>query len=86
MLSCQDISRLYSQSLDRDLPWRQRLSLWMHLRMCRLCGGFARGLRLLREASRTEAAEIYQETAEPVALLTPEARQRIQKAMEAVQS
>ena len=81
MLSCKEISRLYSESMDRTLSLRQRLSLWMHLRMCRLCSGFAKNLQLLRHAARRCADDVDRgET--PVESLSPEARERIRRILE----
>ncbi|QBG48721.1 zf-HC2 domain-containing protein [Verrucomicrobia bacterium S94] len=37
MLSCKEVSRLISESLDRKLPFRQRIGVRMHLMMCSLC-------------------------------------------------
>jgi len=34
MLSCKEATRLVSESLGRELPVRQRLSLRFHLMMC----------------------------------------------------
>jgi len=49
-LSCRDASRLISQSQDRSLPWFQRLTLRMHLRLCALCARFDAQIRFLRVA------------------------------------
>ena len=61
MLSCREISKLVSEALDRDLPWWQRLNLWLHLGMCRLCRGFRRDLVHLHEMTREHARKIEYE-------------------------
>lgn len=81
MLSCKEISRLYSESLDRKLPLRQRVSLWMHMQMCRLCSGFAKNLRMLRQLARQHDDALEQELAESDTRLSPEARDRIHRAL-----
>lgn len=48
MLSCERATALFPQSLDRDLTFRERLSLRMHLAMCKLCRRFARQLAFMR--------------------------------------
>ncbi|HLF97550.1 MAG TPA: zf-HC2 domain-containing protein [Methylococcaceae bacterium] len=48
MLNCQKASQLLSQSLDRPLSFRERLSLRLHLLMCDACRRFAKQLRSLR--------------------------------------
>lgn len=81
MLSCKEVSRLVSESLDRELPWRQRLSLRMHLLMCSLCSRFRRQLEFLNDAARAFAAD--ETNALPSHIrLSPEARQRIKLTLE----
>lgn len=80
MLSCREISRLYSESMDRKLSVRQRMSLWMHLRLCRLCSGFTENLQALRQIARRCAKDVKQDVKQdeaPAESLSPEARQRI---------
>ncbi len=40
MLSCQKMSELSSQYLDKNLPFRQRMQIKMHLLMCKHCRRF----------------------------------------------
>ncbi len=49
MPSCKDITQLVSEAMDRRLPWRQRLAIRLHLRLCALCRRYARQLRLLHQ-------------------------------------
>jgi predicted anti-sigma-YlaC factor YlaD len=76
MLSCEEVTRLVSESLDRELSFRQRVSTKIHLMMCRLCSRYSKQLAGLREAFRLHAMgeddiEIYP------ASLSSEARERI---------
>ena len=82
MLSCKEVSRLVSESLDRKLPWRQRIGVWLHLMMCRLCFGFRKDMLRLREAARQHAEAVEDDADESQATLSDEARQRIQKALQ----
>ncbi len=83
MLSCREISELVSQSLDRKLPLRQRLSVRFHLGMCRFCSGFRRQLLLLSKAATKEAERVERdETSAESPCLSAEARERIQKAID----
>ncbi|RMG38379.1 MAG: hypothetical protein D6725_07240 [Planctomycetota bacterium] len=84
MLSCREVARLLSESVDRKLGLWQRIHLRLHLAMCRLCSGFRRDLlrfeRLVREAAppgppeQTPPEPPYSPPAEP---LPREARDRI---------
>lgn len=75
MLSCQEASRLVSQSLDRKLTLRQRIELKLHHVICSGCRAFARQLQYIRQTCRrTEDPDgIKLETAR----LTPAAKARI---------
>jgi hypothetical protein len=51
MKTCKDISELLSESMDRQLIWCERLTLWVHLSMCRRCSGFQKNLHFLHKAA-----------------------------------
>ena len=78
MLSCKEVSLLVSESLDHKLSWRQRMGLWMHVRMCRLCNRFRRQLLTMHEQIQStpeppEASDLASRLR-----LSPEARRRIE--------
>jgi hypothetical protein len=50
MLSCKQVSKLVSQSLDRSLTWSDKIQLRLHLLMCNPCTQFKRQLHMLRTA------------------------------------
>jgi len=78
MRSCKEISKLVSGSLDRPLSFRDKMEVWMHLRMCRLCNAFWRDLQRLRLNVRRQVAE--QEQDESIRL-DPSSKVRIQTAV-----
>ncbi len=47
MLSCKEATRLVSEKLDADLPFWQRLSLRLHVLMCRACSRYTRQVTML---------------------------------------
>ncbi len=61
MRSCKEISKLVSGSLDRPLSFRDKMEVWLHLRMCRLCNAFWRDLQRLRLSVRRQVAEQEQD-------------------------
>jgi hypothetical protein len=73
---------MVSESMDRDLPFRQRCSLRLHLLMCSLCSRFRRQILFLRDATHS----FGEATAEGELLanvrLSPEARARIKHALQ----
>ncbi len=81
MLRCRDISKLVSESMERQLPLGQRIQLRMHLMLCRLCAGFARQTRLLRRAAKQDSERSVADLSTPEATLPEEARERIKAAL-----
>lgn len=55
MLSCKEVTRLLSESQDRELTLFEGLQLRMHLAMCKGCTNFDRQMKFLRRASRLYA-------------------------------
>jgi hypothetical protein len=79
MLTCKDASRLVSEDQERELGFQERLGLRLHLWMCAQCRRFERQIQLLRRALRRMAAQTDVDM--QIASLTPEARERIRKAV-----
>ncbi|MEO8717386.1 MAG: zf-HC2 domain-containing protein [Burkholderiales bacterium] len=57
MLSCRETTRLFSQGLDRELAFGERVMLRIHLACCLGCRRTGRQMRFLRRAVR-ELVEI----------------------------
>ena len=51
MLSCKDVCYIVSESLDEKLPLHKRLSVRLHLLMCKACQRMVRQMELLRAAA-----------------------------------
>ncbi len=85
MPSCKEVSRLVSESMETGLPLRRRIGLWMHLRMCRLCKGFAAQLRVIQIAAK-QHGESETDMSLADATLPDEARERIRRVMHNAES
>ncbi len=49
MFSCEEVTRMVSESMDRDLPRYQRIGIWIHLLICKFCSRYKqRGCNLIR--------------------------------------
>jgi len=57
LFNCKKVSRLVSESMDRDIGTMHRLGLRFHLMMCRYCARYARQLRLIRKKIRSAVTE-----------------------------
>lgn len=80
MLTCKEVSRLLSQSMDQSLPLplMKRLELRLHLWLCRACSNFEKQLKFLRRAvRRLDGADSLPNRIR----LGAEARERIRKAL-----
>jgi hypothetical protein len=79
MLSCKDVTKLLSESMDATLPTGKRIGVRLHLLICRFCARYNRQLLLIREIARRLAA-IEDAPGLPVGeTLSAEARDRIRK-------
>jgi len=77
MLSCKDVTRLISDSMDRSLPLGKRIGVRLHLMICRFCVRYERQLQLIRDTVRRIADPPDPPAALPLDALSSEARERI---------
>ena len=77
MLNCKEVSRLVSESLDRELPLRERMGVQFHLMMCSMCRTYSHQMHVLRQVVR-RSAESGVADQEP---LPEDVRNRIRQAM-----
>ncbi len=82
MMNCKEVSRLLSESMERKLSCWERVGLWFHLSMCRLCKGFSKDLQQLREAARRHAEDVENEARDSGSALSSEARKRMKRVLE----
>lgn len=80
--TCQDMSRLLSDAMDRALPWHMRLRMRLHLRICLLCRQYKQQLTLLRDILRKSDNQLTDADHANAPSLSPEAKARIQRALD----
>jgi predicted anti-sigma-YlaC factor YlaD len=80
-LSCEQISRLASESLDRDLGRLERFALRSHLLYCTACRRYLRQIAQLRAALRRLATRVESGQDLPGPALPDDVRDRIRRAM-----
>ena len=81
MKSCKEVSRLLSESMERKLSFGERIGLWFHLSMCKLCKGFSKDLQRLHEAARLHARDVESDAICLDAALSAETRERMKRAL-----
>lgn len=79
--SCDQVSRLVSDSMEEDLPLKGKLSVALHLLMCKWCRRFKRQLQLIRTLSLK--AQARTKIAHPLSQgsLSAAAKERIERTL-----
>lgn len=81
MLSCKDVTRLISESMDTSLPIGKRIGVRLHLLICKFCARYERQLLLIRDTVRRLAAAEGIPGEPPWETLSEEAKARIRKSL-----
>jgi predicted anti-sigma-YlaC factor YlaD len=81
MLNCDEIARLVSESLDRDLSPLERVGVRVHLLYCKACRRYRGHIRFLRLAAVRLASELGGVVPAATETLPSEARDRIRAAI-----
>jgi hypothetical protein len=80
--SCKHAAQLLSDSMDRRLSRRERFALGLHLLVCGMCRTYRRQLRLMRRLLRGQTNfDLRLKDIVATTSLSPEARQRISRAL-----
>ena len=79
MFKCREVTRLVSESLDRKLPFSQRLGIRIHFFMCKLCPEAKKQMLFMGEALRRFHSEDMTQGSDR--FLSPEARNKIKLAL-----
>lgn len=58
MLTCKEVTHLLSEGQDRKLSLSERISMEMHLAMCKGCSNFRKQMNFLRAACRHYADRV----------------------------
>jgi len=81
MLSCKDVTKLLSESMDASLPIGKRIGVRLHLLICTFCLRYKRQLLLIRETARRLAAIEEPPILSAGELLSAEAKERIRESL-----
>jgi hypothetical protein len=81
MLSCKDVTKLLSESMDRSLPLGKRIGVRLHLLICNFCARYKRQLLLIRETAMRLAETVGAPGESFGDTLSEEARERIRQSI-----
>ncbi len=79
--SCQEMTRIASESLDHDPGLLERIALRSHVLYCKACRRYLRQITLLKNALRGLSARIEDDQLLPEIILPDDVRERIQKVL-----
>lgn len=82
MRTCKEISKLISESLDHKLSLWQRISLWTHLGMCKICRRFRKDLHHIDSNIQQHASDLEQDGDDSDVKLSENSRERMKKFLE----
>lgn len=77
MYSCKEVSRLISESMDRTLPFYQRVLMQLHLMVCKYCARCKVHFEAIRAASFHE--ELYGSELDASRGLSNDGKERLKK-------
>jgi hypothetical protein len=82
MPTCQEMTRLLSDSMDRSLPFHLRIRMRVHLLLCILCQRYQHQLRLIRHMLRKHGEQLEEAQTLQEPSLSPQTRQRLRQTLE----
>ena len=80
--TCQQMSVVISESLERRLTLRERISLRLHLWICIWCVWYLEHLHLIRDTLRARTTQTEADDLAAEIHLSLEARERIKRALQ----
>ena len=79
--TCKQMASVMSESLERPLTLRERVTLKLHLWVCVWCVWYLENLRTMREALRARGTREESDEVDSAVKLSEEARERIRRAL-----
>ena len=79
--TCKQMAPLMSESLERPLSLRERVTLKLHLWVCVWCVWYLEQLRTMRSALRARGEREEADDIDSAVKLSEEARERIRRAL-----
>jgi len=77
--SCKDITALVSRSMEKDLSWREKIVMKIHLYACVACERYLKQLEFMSEVFEKQSERI--EKGEYAPRLSSEASERLKNAL-----
>jgi len=80
-LPCEGMTRLASESLDRDLDWLERVALRSHLLYCAACRRYLRHLKVVRSALERLVIHLETDDLLPGPALPADVREQMKRSL-----
>ena len=78
--TCEELLLTMSESLERNLTWREKIKMRLHFLICAYCSRYLKHLRIMRQTIRGRAVTC--ETESSTSALSDVARERLKRALE----
>lgn len=75
--TCKQVVRVISESMERKLSLRERITVKLHLWICLWCVWYLEHLNLMRDTIRAKASQESNLDSSSLPPLSPEARERM---------
>lgn len=82
MLSCRDVTKLLSESMDTSLPIGKRIGVRIHLLICEFCARYERQLLLIRDTVRRLGGSEERPVEASGETLSEESKERIRNSLQ----
>lgn len=79
--TCQDMTRLLSEAMDRPHPFGTRVRMRLHFLICKWCERYKNQLIFLRQAIRRHPDKFEGQTGAPQTGLSSDAKDRLKQAL-----
>lgn len=77
MPTCEEVTRLKSESMDSELPMRQRLAIRFHILFCQWCRKYGKQLDMIRHAAQKYKTNIENTDHKSHLTLSPDTKDRL---------
>ena len=83
MIACRQVAKALAENRYYELPWWRRIPMFMHIRLCVMCGKSHKQVVVFQKGVRFYLDQEERDAVEPKVGLSEEAKQRIEEVLKA---